>query len=419
MLYSLAKYLERFDIPGVGMMQYLSFRGAAAIILSLVIATAFGAGIIKILKRRQIGEDVRDLGLEGQMQKKGTPTMGGLVILAAILVPLVLVADLGNVYTILVIVSTVWLGLIGFADDYIKVFRKNKAGLHGWFKIIGQVGLGVIVGTTMWLSPQINVREVSTAAADQGAHQTVSVSGGEALFSGGQMLQSGAPEKTTKTTVPFVKNIELDYGIFTGEKGDNGPATWALYILFAILVITGVSNAANLTDGLDGLNTGVAIPIVIVLGMFAWLSGNIIWADYLNIMYIPGSGELMVFAAAMAGALIGFMWYNGYPAQVFMGDTGSLAIGGVIAVMALLIRKELLLPVMCGVYVMEAGSVIIQRTWFKITKKRYGEGRRVFLMSPIHHHFQKKGFHESKIVIRFVIISILLAAITLTTLKVR
>ena len=408
MLYSLAKYLEQFDIPGVGMMQYLSFRGAAAIILALIIATVFGAGIIRLLKRRQIGEDVRDLGLEGQTQKKGTPTMGGLIILAAILVPLLLIGDLGNIYTLLLIISVVWLGLIGFADDYIKVFRKNKAGLHGWFKIIGQVGLGIIVGTTMWLSPQIHVREIVPPAADE-----------VVLFSGEQTLQSGSPEKTTKTTIPFLKSSELDYGIFTGEKGANGPVTWVFYILFAILVITGVSNAANLTDGLDGLNTGVAIPVVIVLGIFAYLSGNIIYADYLNIMYIPGSGEILVFAAAMAGALVGFMWYNGYPAQVFMGDTGSLAIGGAIAVMALLIRKELLLPVMCGVYVMEAGSVIIQRGWFKITKKRYGEGRRVFLMSPIHHHYQKKGFHESKIVIRFVIVSILLAAITLTTLKVR
>jgi phospho-N-acetylmuramoyl-pentapeptide-transferase len=408
MLYFLGEYLEKFDVPGAGMMQYLSFRGAAAIILSLLIATVFGGGIIKLLKRRQIGEQVRDLGLAGQTQKSGTPTMGGLIILAAILVPMLLVADLGNVYTMLMVVSTVWLGLIGFADDYIKVFRKNKAGLHGWFKIVGQVGLGVIVGTAMWLSPDITVRDIVPPTTDEAT-----------IFQAERTLQSSSPEKTTKTTIPFFKESELDYGIFTGERGDNGPVTWVIYILVAILIITGVSNAANLTDGLDGLNTGVAIPVVIVLGMFAYLSGNMIYAYYLNIMYIPGAGELLIFAAAMAGALVGFMWYNGYPAQVFMGDTGSLAIGGVIAVMALLIRKELLLPVMCGVYVVEAGSVIIQRTWFKITKRRYGEGRRVFLMSPIHHHYQKKGYHESKIVIRFVIISILLAAITLTTLKVR
>jgi phospho-N-acetylmuramoyl-pentapeptide-transferase len=334
--------------------------------------------------------------------------MGGLIIIGAIVIPMALVADFTNIYTILIVVSTLWLGLIGFIDDYIKVFKRKKQGLDGKFKIFGQVGLGIIVGTTMWLSPQVMVREVHHPET-----------GEVVLFSGENTLHSAAPEKTTKTTVPFVKNVELDYGIFAGEKGDNGTLTWVLYIVWAILIITGVSNAANLTDGLDGLNTGVAIPIVVVLGVFAYLSGNIIYADYLNIMYVPGTGELVIFAAAMAGALIGFMWYNGYPAQVFMGDTGSLAIGGAIAVMALLIRKELLLPVMCGVYVVETGSVIIQRVWFKITKRRYGEGRRVFLMSPLHHHYQKLGYHESKIVIRFVIISILLAAITLTTLKVR
>jgi phospho-N-acetylmuramoyl-pentapeptide-transferase len=408
MLYSLGQYLEQLDIPGAGMMGYLTFRAAAAIITALLIALVFGGAIIKLLKRRQIGEEIRELGLEGQAQKKGTPTMGGLIILGAIIIPMLLVADLSNAYTLLILASTIWLGLIGFLDDYIKVFRHNKKGLDGKFKIFGQVGLGVIVGTAMWLSPQITVREVRQPAADE-----------VVLFSGEHTLQSGSPEKTTKTTVPFVKSTELDYGIFTGEKGDNGPVTWVLYILWAILIITGVSNAANLTDGLDGLNTGVAIPIVVVLGVFAYLSGNIIYADYLNIMYSPGTGELVIFAAAMAGALIGFLWYNGYPAQVFMGDTGSLAIGGAIAVMALLIRKELLLPVMCGVYVVETGSVIIQRLWFRITKRRYGEGRRVFLMSPLHHHYQKRGYHESKIVIRFVIISILLAAITLTTLKVR
>ncbi len=409
MFYSLGEYLQRqFDIPGTGVFQYLSFRAAAAIIVALLIAMVFGSSIIKLLKRKQIGEDVRELGLEGQAQKKGTPTMGGLVILAAIIVPILLFGDLGNVYTQLMLISTVWLGIIGFADDYIKVFRHNKKGLDGKFKIVGQVGLGIIVGTVMWLSPQIVVKEIQNPQADE-----------VVLFSGEQTLQSGEPQKTTKTTIPFLKNRELDYGWFTGEKGDNGPATWILYMLAAIFIITAVSNAANLTDGLDGLNTGVAIPVVVVLGAFAYLSGNIIYADYLNTMYIPGAGELLVFAAAMAGALVGFMWYNGYPAQVFMGDTGSLAIGGIIAVFALLIRKELLLPIMCGVYLIETCSVIIQRVWFKITKKRYGEGRRVFLMSPIHHHYQKKGYHESKIVIRFVIVSILMAAITLTTLKVR
>ncbi len=397
MIYSLSRYLAQLDVPGAGIFQYLTFRGAAAIILALLIAMVFGGMIIKLLKRKQIGESIRDLGLEGQAAKKGTPTMGGLIILGAILIPMLLLADLTNIYVQLLVISTVWLGFIGFLDDYIKVFRHRKQGLDGKFKIVGQVGLGIIVGTVMWLSPQIVVQEVQ--------HTDRPI--------------ADATVKTTSTTVPFAKDVELDYGVFTGEKGHNGPLTWVLYIVWAILIITGVSNGANLTDGLDGLNTGVAIPIVVVLGIFAYLSGNIIYADYLNIMYIPGTGELLVFAAAMAGALIGFMWYNGYPAQVFMGDTGSLAIGGVIAVMALMIRKELLLPVMCGVYVLETGSVIIQRVWFKITKKRYGEGRRVFLMSPLHHHYQLKGFHESKIVIRFVILSILLAAITLTTLKVR
>ncbi len=386
----------------------MTFRAAAAIIVALLIALVFGGRIIGVLKRRQIGEDIRDLGLEGQSQKRGTPTMGGLIILAAILVPMVLLADFSNVYVRLIVISTVWLGLIGFIDDYIKVFKKRKAGLDGKFKIVGQVGLGVIVGTMMWTCPDIVVREV--------VHPTENE---VVLFAGEQTLRSGEAEKTTRTTVPFVKDAELDYGVFTGEKDDNGVATWLFYIVFAILVITGVSNGANLTDGLDGLNTGVAIPIVVVLGIFAYVTGNIIYSDYLGIMYVPGTGELLIFAAAMVGALVGFMWYNGYPAQVFMGDTGSLAIGGVIAVMALLIRKELLLPVMCGVYVVETGSVLIQRAWFKYTKRRYGEGRRVFLMSPLHHHYQLKGFPESKIVIRFIIISILLAAITLTTLKVR
>ncbi|MDR0907955.1 MAG: phospho-N-acetylmuramoyl-pentapeptide-transferase [Rikenellaceae bacterium] len=409
MIYILIDYLQQhFDIPGGGLVRFLSFRAAAAIIIALVIALVFGGAIIRALRRRQIGEDIRELGLEGQSQKKGTPTMGGLIILAAILVPILLVGDLSNVYVQLLIVATVWLGCIGFLDDYIKVFRHNKHGLNGRFKVVGQVGLGIIVGTTMWLSPDVVVKEVASPAKDE-----------VVLFSGEATLRSGEPEKTTKTTIPFVKDKELDYGWFTGEVGDNGAATWVLYIFVAIFIITAVSNAANLTDGLDGLNTGVAMPIVVVLGIFAYLSGNIVYADYLNIMYIPGAGELLIFAGAMVGALIGFLWYNGYPAQVFMGDTGSLAVGGIIAVMALLIRKELLLPIMCGVYLVETCSVIIQRTWFKITKRRYGEGRRVFLMSPIHHHFQKKLMPESKIVIRFTIISIMLAAITLTTLKVR
>lgn len=409
MIYALFEYLKQyFDIPGIGVFQYLSFRAAAAIIIALLIAMVFGGAIIRLLKRRQIGEDIRELGLDGQAQKKGTPTMGGLIILAAILVPILLVGDLSNIYVQMMIVSTVWLGIIGFLDDYIKVFRHNKNGLDGKFKIVGQVGLGVIVGTAMWLSPDIVVRETVRPNPDE-----------VVLFSDEGTLQSADPEKTTKTTIPFLKNSELDYGWFIGEKGANGPATWIIYMLVAIFIITAVSNAANLTDGLDGLATGVSIPTVVILGAFAYLSGNIIYADYLNIMYIPGTGEMLVYAAAMAGALIGFMWYNGYPAQVFMGDTGSLSIGGIIAVMALLIRKELLLPVMCGVFLVETCSVIAQRAWFKYTKRKYGEGRRILMMAPLHHHYQLKGYHESKIVIRFVIVSILLAAITLTTLKVR
>ncbi len=414
MFYSLIQYLNNhFDIPGSGMFLSLSFRSAAAIITALLIGMVFGAAIIRILRRHQIGEEIRNLGLEGQLEKRGTPTMGGLIILAAILVPILLFGDLSNIYTILMIVSTVWLGLIGFLDDYIKVFRKHKEGLDGKFKIVGQVGLGIIIGTAMWINTDIVVKEIPHARIAR--MELGSTNDQQAQ----QIAQSAVSEKTTKTTIPFFKNTELDYGLFTGQKGDNGTATWLLYIFVAIFIITAVSNGANLTDGLDGLVTGVSIPIVIVLGIFAYLSGNVIYADYLNIMYIPGSGELLVYAAAFAGALIGFLWYNGYPAQVFMGDTGSLAIGGVIAVFALLIRKELLLPVLCGIFLIETVSVIIQRSWFRYTKSRYGTGRRVFLMSPIHHHYQKKGFPESKIVIRFIIVQILLAAITLTTLKVR
>jgi phospho-N-acetylmuramoyl-pentapeptide-transferase len=406
MLYSLAKYLDRvWDIPGAGMFQYLSFRAAAAVILALLIGMIFGGRIINVLRRAQIGETVRDLGLAGQMEKKGTPTMGGLIIIAAILIPVLLFGDLGNVYLQLMIFSTLWLGGLGFADDYIKVFRKDKDGLKGIFKVIGQVGLGVIVGTTMWLHTDIVMKD-----APKGVNRDVTQN--EQII-----LDEGV--KAAKTTIPFVKDNEFDYGSIVGQADNNGIATWLLYMMVAVLVITAVSNSANLTDGIDGLATGVSVPIVLVLGAFAWLSGNIIYAGYLNFMYIPGSGELLVYAAAMAGALLGFMWYNCFPAQVFMGDTGSLAIGGVIAVFALLIRKELLLPILCGIFLVESLSVIIQRSYFKYTKKKYGEGRRVFLMSPIHHHYQKRGFHESKIVVRAIIIGVLLAAITLSTLKVR
>lgn len=414
MLYHLFKYLDEvYDLPGSGMFQYISFRAAAAIILSLLIVIIFGRAIIDFLRRKQIGEDIRDLGLQGQLQKKGTPTMGGVIILVAILVPMLLVGKLDNVYIQLLLVSTVWLGLIGGLDDYIKVFRHRKEGLKGRFKIVGQVGLGIIVGTTMWLSPDIVVREKVTQPV-----QTVYLNEDGTVLETVQrhVVVSSESLKTTQTTIPFVKNNEFDYGWLTGG---NTVATWILYVLVAIFVVTAVSNGANLTDGLDGLATGVSVPIVAVLGALAYLSGHIVYADYLNIMYIPDSGEMVVFAAALVGALVGFLWYNSFPAQIFMGDTGSLAIGGVIAVFALCIRKELLLPLLCGVFLVESFSVMMQVSWFKYTKRRYGEGRRILLMSPVHHHYQKKGIFETKIVLRFWIISLLLAAITLVTLKIR
>ena len=414
MLYHLFRYLdEAYDLPGSGMFQYISFRAAAAIILSLLIVIIFGRSIIDFLRRKQIGEEIRDLGLQGQLQKKGTPTMGGVIILVAILVPMLLFGKLDNVYIQLLLVSTVWLGLIGGLDDYIKVFRHRKEGLKGRFKIVGQVGLGVIVGTTMWLSPDIVVREKVTQPV-----QTVYLNEDGTVLETVQrhVVVSSESLKTTQTTIPFVKNNEFDYGWLTGG---NSVATWILYVLVAIFVVTAVSNGANLTDGLDGLATGVSVPIVAVLGVLAYLSGHIVYADYLNIMYIPGSGEMVVFAAALVGALVGFLWYNSFPAQIFMGDTGSLAIGGVIAVFALCIRKELLLPLLCGVFLVESFSVMMQVGWFKYTNRRYGEGRRILLMSPVHHHYQKKGIFETKIVLRFWIISLLLAAITLVTLKIR
>ena len=414
MLYHLFRYLdEAYDLPGSGMFQYISFRAAAAIILSLLIVIIFGRSIIDFLRRKQIGEEIRDLGLQGQLQKKGTPTMGGVIILVAILVPMLLFGKLDNVYIQLLLVSTVWLGLIGGLDDYIKVFRHRKEGLKGRFKIVGQVGLGVIVGTTMWLSPDIVVREKVTQPV-----QTVYLNENGTVLETVQrhVVVSSESLKTTQTTIPFVKNNEFDYGWLTGG---NSVATWILYVLVAIFVVTAVSNGANLTDGLDGLATGVSVPIVAVLGVLAYLSGHIVYADYLNIMYIPGSGEMVVFAAALVGALVGFLWYNSFPAQIFMGDTGSLAIGGVIAVFALCIRKELLLPLLRGVFRVESFSVMMQVGWFKYTKRRYGEGRRILLMSPVHHHYQKKGIFETKIVLRFWIISLLLAAITLVTLKIR
>ena len=408
MFYHLFKYLdEAYNLPGSGVFQYISFRSAAAIILALLIGIIFGRMIIDFLRRKQIGEDIRDLGLEGQLQKKGTPTMGGVIILLSILVPTLLFGRLDNIYIQLMLISTVWLGFIGGLDDYIKVFRHHKEGLKGRFKVVGQIGLGLIVGTTMWLSSDIVVREEPTSVQPT-VEQTASTAE--------TMLTPVEDVKTTKTTIPFFKDNELDYSWFTGG---NELLAWLLYVLVAIFVVTAVSNGANLTDGLDGLVTGVSVPIVVVLGVLAYLSGHIVYADYLNIMYIPDSGELVVFASAMAGALVGFLWYNSFPAQIFMGDTGSLSIGGVIAVFALCIRKELLLPLLCGIFLVESCSVMMQVGYFKYTKRKYGEGRRIFLMSPLHHHYQKKNIFETKIVIRFWIISLLLAAITLVTLKIR
>ncbi len=415
MLYHFFEYLTtNFDIPGSGVMRYLSFRSVAAVVTALLVVIFCGKSIIRALQRHQIGEEIRDLGLEGQLAKKGTPTMGGIIILLAIVVPVLLFARLDNIYTILLLVATLWCGAIGFLDDYIKVFRHNKEGLQGKFKIVGQIGLGLIVGTVMCFSEDIVVREHTTVPVEQ---SIVDEQTGETVIISSQQIRlSEDVIKTTKTTIPFLKDNELDYSWFVGG---NELLAWVLYVLVAIFVITAVSNGANLTDGLDGLLTGVSIPIVGVLAVLAYLSGNIIYADYLNIMYIPNSGELMVFGAAMLGALIGFLWYNSFPAQIFMGDTGSLAVGGIIAVMALCIRKELLLPLLCGVFLAEAVSVMVQRGYFKYTKRKYGEGRRVFLMSPIHHHYQKKGIFETKIMIRFMIVSIILAALTLVTLKIR
>ena len=415
MLYHLFKYLDTVcDLPGSGMFQYLSFRAAIANIAALLIVVFFGKRIINALRRHQIGETVRDLGLQGQLEKRGTPTMGGMLILLAIIVPILLFGRLDNIYIQLMIVSTLWCGAIGFLDDYIKVFRHHKEGLKGKFKIVGQIGLGIIVGTTMCFSQQIVVREHSTAPVEE--HVTDEASGSQLLTAVKKIQLDDHAEKTTKTTIPFLKNNELDYGLFVGG---NQTLSWLLYIVVAIFIVTAVSNGANLTDGLDGLLTGVSAPIIAVLGVLAYLSGHIVYADYLNIMYMPDSGELVVFAATMVGALIGFMWYNSFPAQIFMGDTGSLAIGGIIAVFALCIRKELLLPVMCGVFLAESVSVMVQVSYFKYTKRKYGEGRRILLMSPLHHHYQKNGVFETKIVTRFTIVSLLLAAISLVTLKIR
>lgn len=405
MLYYLFKYLQELDFPGARMFDYISFRSGLALLIALFVATVFGKRIIRMLQRQQIGEEIRDLGLEGQLQKKGTPTMGGIIIIIAILVPVLLLTKLDNIYIILMLVTTLWLGLIGFIDDYIKVIRKNKSGLSGKLKVVGQVGLGLIVGLTFFMSDEITVREPIATETVAKIDTQVAVS---------------KDVKSAKTTIPFVKNNELDYGklvAFTGKY--QGFFTWVLFVFVVVLVVTAVSNGANMTDGLDGLATGTSAIIGATLGIFAYVSGNIIYANYLNIMFIPNVGELVVFMSAFIGATVGFLWYNAYPAQVFMGDTGSLTIGGIIGVFAILIRKELLIPILCGIFLVENLSVILQVSYFKYTKKRFGEGRRIFKMSPLHHHFQVKGFAEAKIVTRFWIVGIFLAVITIITLKIR
>lgn len=398
------------------MFQYISFRSAAAIILSLIITTAFGKKMIRILQRKQIGEEIRDLGLEGQMQKKGTPTMGGIIILSAIIIPTLLFARLDNIYILLMLTTTAFLGLIGFVDDYIKVFLKNKEGLAGKFKILGQVSLGLIVAATLFLSEDVIVRQnVKDANGEDIQEIVIDAETGE------QSLQYVTEDvKSTITTIPFIKKNEFDYEWLVSFAGDASSwLKWVIYALAIIFIITAVSNAANLTDGIDGLASGTSAISGVTLGILAYVSGNIIYADYLNIMYIPNIGELTVFVAAFIGATVGFLWYNSYPAQVFMGDTGSLALGGILAVFSVIIRKEILIPLLCGIFLVENFSVMIQVSWFKYTRRKYGEGRRVFLMSPIHHHYQKKGIPEPKITTRFWIVGIILAVLTIVTLKIR
>jgi phospho-N-acetylmuramoyl-pentapeptide-transferase len=413
MLYYLADYLQRCcDIPGVGVFQYISFRTAAAVIVSLLISLVFGKRWISYLNKKQVGETIRDLGLEGQLEKQGTPTMGGLIILASILIPTLLFAKLDNIYILLMIFTTVWLGLVGFLDDYIKVFRKNKKGLNGKYKILAQVVLGIVVGATMYFSDSVIIREKMAPASTTLEQET---SGREPVSS---FSEQGI--KSTKTTIPFVKNNEFDYAVLLKWLG-SGYEKYAflIFIPLVIFIISAVSNGANLTDGMDGLATGTSAIIAATLGLLAWVSGNIIFADYLNIMYLPNTGELTIFIGSFVGGCIGFLWYNSYPAQVFMGDTGSLALGGSIAVFAIIIRKELLIPILCGIFLMESLSVILQVSYFKITKRRYGAGRRIFKMSPLHHHFQVLGYPEPKIVQRFMIVGIILAVVTIITLKLR
>ncbi len=414
MFYYLFDFLEKMNVPGAGVFHYISFRAALAVFTSLLISLIFGKSLIRMLHRKQVGETIRDLGLEGQNEKAGTPTMGGIIILAAIVIPTLLFARLDNIYIILMLIATLWLGTIGFIDDYIKVFKKNKEGLAGKFKVMGQVGLGLIVGLTMYLNSNVVIREkLNQKTIIENKETNNCRRDANTYFKQKQ-------EKSFKTTIPFVKNNQFDYSWLLKWMGDGYEKyTWLIFIPIVILIVTAVSNGANLTDGLDGLATSTSAVIAATLGLLAWVSGNFIFADYLNIMYIPNTGELAIFISAFVGAAIGFLWYNSYPAQVFMGDTGSLAMGGIIAVFAIIIRKELLIPILCGVFLVENLSVIMQVSYFKYTKKRFGQGKRIFLMSPLHHHFQKKGYHEAKIVQRFFIVGIMLAVLTIVTLKLR
>jgi phospho-N-acetylmuramoyl-pentapeptide-transferase len=392
--------------PGSGLFHYLSFRAALSILISLTISMVFGKNLIRMLRKKQVGETIRDLGLDGQMQKAGTPTMGGLIILAAILVPTLLLADLTNIYIQTMLIATVWLGLIGFLDDYIKVFKKNKEGLAGKSKIVGQIGVGIIVASMLYWSPSVTIKEKVSDVQIQNATPD-------------QQAMQWEEEKSLKTTIPFIKGNEFDYAWLVPDSMESPWLLWGVFAVIVIFIVTAVSNGANITDGIDGLATGTSAIIGITLAIFAYVSGNYIFADYLNVMYIPHSGELTVFIAAFVGACVGFLWYNSFPAQVFMGDTGSLALGGIIATFSIAVRKELLIPVLCGIFLVENLSVMIQVGYFKYTRKKYGEGRRIFLMSPLHHHYQRKGMHESKIVSRFWIIGIMLAVLTIITLKVR
>ena len=418
MLYYLFQYLESLNFPGARLFTFISFRSAAALITSLIISLLIGKKIILFLQRKQVGEVVRNLGLEGQYKKEGTPSMGGIIILASIIIPTLLFGKLGNVYVILMLITTVWLGLIGFLDDYIKIFKKNKEGLAGRFKIAGQIVLGIIVGLALFFSHEVRIVEKVNVANLTLKERHEFIDPSVKIPEKGEITME---RKSTKTTIPFVKNNEFDYAWLVSfiKEEIRRPFTWIVFVIIVIFIVTSVSNGANLTDGLDGLATGVSAIIGTALAILAYVSSNIIYAKYLQIMYIPGSEELVVFASAFIGATIGFLWYNSFPAQVFMGDTGSLALGGIIAVFAIIIRKELLIPLLCGIFLIENLSVVLQVTWFKRTRKKYGEGRRIFLMAPLHHHYQKKGYPEPKIVIRFWIVAILLAVISIVTLKIR